>query len=433
MSVSSNSTLEILQLAINLIFSLWWVYLAAILIVIFKVSWMYYINIKYVSALKWVLLEIQIPKEEGLGPKAAEQIFAGLGGSGSKGNVLDRYIKGKVPDWFSFEIVGVNGGIHFFIRTIEKNRNLTESLVYAQYPTAMIQEVEDYAAKIPKNVPLKNCDVAGTDLILAADQCYPIRTYPFFEDSYTKEMVDPLSSISEFFTKLKEGELLGIQILIRASTEEWKEKADETVAKLISKKVPPKPKTGWEDSRARAAWEFKDFGRMLFQGLMLNQAESEPYPGDKKVEDAGQSLIQHLSPGGKEQVAAIEMKSSKIGFDTRIRILYYAKKDVFAVANGAAPIGIFKQFAVQNLNSFKPDPATAVSKPDYLFKNFRKTYRKRILVDRYISRDIFDMPAYILNIEELATLFHFPGIAVKAPMLPRIEAKRAEPPMTLPI
>lgn len=432
MPVSSISTLEIIQTCINLIVSLWWVYLAAILVYIFRVSWMHYINIKYVSALKWIMLEIQIPKEESLGPKAAEQIFSGLAGTGSGGNKLDKYIKGKVPDWFSFEIVGIDGGIHFFIRTIAKNRNLVESLVYAQYPTAIIQEAEDYAAGIPKNVPTKSYDVWGTDFILSTDQHFPIRTFPFFEDSYTKEMVDPLSSFSELFTKLKEGEGIGIQILIRASDGKWKDEAMKAVYKMIGKKVASTPKTAWEDSKAKAAWSFKDSLRVILKGSLLQFEDCLPYPGDKKEEGVGQSLMQHLSPGEKEQVSAIEMKLSKLGFNTRIRLLYFAKKDALNVINGVAAMGMFKQFAAQNLNSFKHDSNTIVTGPDYLFTNFRKIYRKRILVDRFISRDISDEPTYILNTEELASIFHFPGIGVKAPMLPRIEAKRAEPPMTLP-
>lgn len=437
MPFNSSSAITLIQSAIRIIISLWWVYAAAVLIALFKFSWMGYVNEKYISGLKWVVLEIQIPKEESLGPKAAEQIFAGLGGTGSKGNFLDKYLKGKVADWFSFEIVGIDGGIHFFIRTIAKNRNLLESLVYSQYPTAIIQEVEDYAKRIPKNTPSKSYDAWGTDMVLAENQAYPIRTYPFFEDAYTKEMVDPLNGFSELFTKLKEGEMLGVQILIRAAAlskgapDNWKEKAAEEVNKLIGRKSASKKKTGWEDSKARFLWEIKDFASMLAKGLALRDTESKPYPEDKKEEGIGQSLMQHLSPGEREKVSAIEMKASKIGFAARIRILYFAKKDVYNALNGVAAMGMFKQFAVQNLNGFNRD-ADSITSVDYLLKSFRVAFRKRVLIEKYKDREL-SSKTYVLNIEELATLFHFPGIAIKAPMLPRVEAKRAEPPMALPV
>ena len=43
------------------------------------------------------------------------------------------------------------------------------------------------------------------------------------------------------------------------------------------------------------------------------------------------------------------------------------------------------------------------------------------------------MKAFVLNIEELATIYHIPDIGVKSPLLPRVEAKKGEPPVGLPI
>jgi hypothetical protein len=40
---------------------------------------------------------------------------------------------------------------------------------------------------------------------------------------------------------------------------------------------------------------------------------------------------------------------------------------------------------------------------------------------------------YVLNTEELATLWHFPGQILKVPTLERIESKEASPPTNLPI
>jgi len=39
----------------------------------------------------------------------------------------------------------------------------------------------------------------------------------------------------------------------------------------------------------------------------------------------------------------------------------------------------------------------------------------------------------VLNTEELATLYHLPGLAVRAPFLPRVESKKGQPPAPLPI
>ena len=40
---------------------------------------------------------------------------------------------------------------------------------------------------------------------------------------------------------------------------------------------------------------------------------------------------------------------------------------------------------------------------------------------------------FVLNIEELASLWHFPVITVKAPQVKKTEAKRGEPPVLLPV
>ena len=40
---------------------------------------------------------------------------------------------------------------------------------------------------------------------------------------------------------------------------------------------------------------------------------------------------------------------------------------------------------------------------------------------------------FVLNVEEIATLWHFPGQILKVPTLERIESKEASPPTNLPI
>jgi hypothetical protein len=40
---------------------------------------------------------------------------------------------------------------------------------------------------------------------------------------------------------------------------------------------------------------------------------------------------------------------------------------------------------------------------------------------------------FIMNIEELATIYHFPGTVATTPTLTRVEAKKGEPPANLPV
>ena len=85
---------------------------------------------------------------------------------------------------------------------------------------------------------------------------------------------------------------------------------------------------------------------------------------------------------------------------------------------------------------------TKIHKHEKLFLNVffhdRLLYlKKRKLFKRYLSRLNYFFPkkdkTFILNLEELASLYHFVGrSAVPAPMVQRVQAKKAEPPIDLP-
>ena len=140
--------------------------------------------------------------------------------------------------------------------------------------------------------------------------------------------------------------------------------------------------------------------------------------------------MQHLSPGMKETVAALEESISKHGFKSGIRILYIARADVFSKASIPAALGAFKQFSTYNLNGFKPNGQVTPS-VDYLFKKTREYIRKRRLYTRARIR-FFVSKGIIFNTEELATVYHIPSVVLEAPKLPKITAKKAEPPKALP-
>src|SRR3989344_9139572 len=185
---------------------LWWLWLPVFLAVLFIELWTKYLQIKAIKKIKWLLLEVKIPRDIEKTPMAMEQVFSGLHGTLTGVKFLDKYWKGKVQEWFSFEIAGIDGGVYFFIRTPEQFRNLVEAQIHAQYPDAEISEVLDYAGPIAKKVPSKTYDIGGAELILEKDDFFPIRTYPFFEEKEEERRVDPMASFLEILSKLKAGE-----------------------------------------------------------------------------------------------------------------------------------------------------------------------------------------------------------------------------------
>lgn len=397
----------------------WWVLVPIAIFFIFKNLWLVYIRQKYISSLSWVLLEVRIPKEIAKTPKAMEQIFTALHGVYLPPGFIEKYFKGKIIDWFSFEIVGVNGEIHFYIRTLVQYRNLVEAQIYAQYPEAEIIELADYVENVPQDIPNKNYDIWGCEFALAKPDAYPIRTYMYFEAEKEEKRIDPLASLMEVLSSLKDGEQIWIQFLIQPTGDDWKRVGDELVAKLIGKKKVIE-KGIFE--------EVISFFREMMDIVVYGKPPEVLTPEEKKELS---TLAQFLSAGEREVVEAIEKNISKLGFNTMIKFLYIARIDVFSRTNISSVVGAFKQFNTLNLNGFKLNILT-MPIARYFLKKKRIFLKKRRLFLFYKMR-LWMSKFFVFNTEELATVYHFPATIVRAPLLPRIEAKKGEPPSTLPI
>lgn len=403
----------------------WWIYLPILLFWLTIETWKLYIRHKYIISLEWVLLEVKPPPDVPQSPKIAENIFAGLHGIYLPVTWKEQFFKGKVPNWFSFEIVGNGGGMDFYIRSPKGLRNLVESQIFAQYPDAEIKVVDDYITSLPKHLPNDDYDLFGMELSLAREDAYPIKTYPDFEESGAKDEfknIDPIAPLAETMSSLEPGEQIWIQLLCRPTGGDWVKKASSVIDEIIGKK--PKQEAG-------------------FIGKLIMATDSAIFPvtakKDEKKEEKEPSVVQ-LSPGKKNVLERVENKISKLGFKSGIRYVYIARKEIFHWSHISAIMGTFKQLAVNDLNSFKPSPGTitaGVGWFSFLFpsaKGFfaaQETFRKKHLMYTKFRDRTFVSKLSILNTEELATIFHMPNIAVKAPAIPRVEAKKGQPPPIL--
>lgn len=388
---------------------------------IFLDFWLMNVRREYISKIKWKLLEIKIPREILKSPKAMEIVFAALHSIQSGIKFFDKWIKGQVPGWMTFEMTGHAGGVHFYVRIPEQFRNLVESAIYSQYPNTEIIEVEDYVDLPPSILPNKIYDVWGTNLILAKKDAYPIQTYEYFEEKMKEKRLDPTATLIEALSKNNKDEMSWLQILIRPVDDKWKKEAQKEINKLI----------GREEGIGRTAWgELEEFFRNLIKAPIIH-----PTWSDGKTEDSGGGLSA-LTAGEKDIVAAIENKISKLGFETLVRFVYIDKADSFTRGNISAVTGAFKQFNTQHLNAFKADSHTAI-KASQPFKERKLYLLKRRIYDSYRLRffpvffKVKKMP--ILNTEELATIYHFPTTFVEAPTLQRLDSRRGEPPAELPL
>ena len=407
---------------------MWWLWLPVFLATLFIELWISYLKLKAIKGISWILLEVKITRDIEKTPKAMEQIFSGLHGILTSVKFLDKYWKGKVQEWFSFEIAGIDSSVYFFIRTPEKFRNLVEAQIHAQYPDAEILEVLDYAASLAKKIPGKTYDIAGVEFILEKADYYPIRTFLSFEERQAERRLDSMASFLEILSKLGPNENIFIQYLIKPTGEkDWMEKGIEAVNKLVGKKIEIKKN-----------WFEKFFGGINeFIVNLLRAPAIYPEWGEAKKEET-KTASQNLSPGDKLVAEAIENKISKLAFKVCVRFAYIAGRDIFNAANMAAISGAFKQFNTINLNAFKGNKkaGTSVGQPRIIpfIKNRREFIRKIAFVDRYVNRKLSkNKKEFILNIEELATIYHYPILVVETPTMRRVEAKKAEPPVSLPI
>jgi hypothetical protein len=416
-----------LKSAFSAALDVWFIIFPPLLFFLFQILWKLRVEEEYASKLKWVLLELIPPRDIEQSPLPMESIYAGFAGVIKTSTTAEVWVKGEFPDSFSLELVSTEGDIHLYIRTQKRYRDLVEANFYAQYPNIEIIEVPDYTENVPDTVPNKGWDLWGTDFVFAKDDLYPIRTYKYFEESVTGKMIDPLGGLIETMAKIGPGQHLWLQYIVTPFKEDWYDIGQKTIDEFLGKVEEKKMGV-----LRHIVHDFLDVFKNIGGGLMAREIEFKS-PEEKK-EDEEAPVEFRLTPGEKEVLKALEANLGKQMFKIRMRHVYIARKEVFHKATGvSAFIGAIKQFNDFNLNSFKPED-NSKTYANYLFTHERLRYRQRRILRRYIKRDADPQNTrMLLSTEELATVFHIPDMAVVAPTMVRVAAKRGGAPVNLPI
>jgi hypothetical protein len=379
---------------------------------------------------KFTFLAIDIPRGNAQSPRAVENLFNYLGGAHGSTNLMDTYWDGKFQLAFSFEIVSNGGYTQFLVRTPIANRDMVESAIYSQYPDAEITEVEDYAKQYSDvSFPSDKYDIAGAEFLLTGDQSMPIRTYTDFEHQLGEPETtfrDPMAALMDLCSSLKPGEQLWYQILVIPTDMAWPSFVEEKVSDILKEKKKAKP-TVFNDM-ADQAMSFINVGATMIVG-----GEAAAPKKEEKKDDSLKMM--NLKPKQKKQVEGIYEKASKMPFKVKIRAVYLAEKEVANKAKGFSGfVGFMKQFTATDLNGIKPDMDKTGTSTAYLFKDSHLNQKKNKILKNYINRSVSNgRTPFYLNVEELATIWHFPieGV-VKAPLIQKTSGRKAEPPMTLP-
>ncbi|MDO4526913.1 MAG: type IV secretion system DNA-binding domain-containing protein [Candidatus Saccharibacteria bacterium] len=357
-------------------------------------AYLTYRNYKKLNKLKVlnvdsVLLMLEIPRTNDKKELAAEQLFASLHGILRDRKELKN--SGGVQEHLSFEIVSTAGQIRFYVWVPKVLQSFVEGQIYAQYPTVQIYKMsEDYADNRSK-YPVTYL----SELTLTDSEALPIKTFDSFE-------VDPLAGITGTLAKLNpdRSEEMWIQILARPIGDDWhKNTTDRWIQQVRAGKNNPLP-IPLPATNINGTW----FAEAL---MAFFRPPAGGTTSETKVE---------LSERAKAQISKAEEKATKLGYEVKIRLAYLGQNDTDAKLNMQALVGTFKQYNSTSLNGFQQKGGT-----------FDKT-----ALDAYKTREFADH-GFILNISELASVYHLPHTSVETPNIVWANAKTAEPPAQLPV
>ncbi|MFA5870819.1 MAG: hypothetical protein WC842_02940 [Candidatus Paceibacterota bacterium] len=360
------------------------------------------------------VLELRIPRALEKGPQAMEQILLAIHGMFGAPNDWNKiWLDGETMLWFSLEMVSIGGEVHFYVRVPKKNKNLVEAVILSSYSDVEVVEVSDYVSTIPETTAdlyAEEKDIWGTEIKLAKDSLYPIRTYSTFgtsEESATA--LDPTSSFLEILGKLRTGEFAGVQIVIQPAEKDWGKKWAGELDKLRTPKMI----------------------------------------GETQLTDSKETTA---------TIDAVARNLAKSAFKTLIRVMYIGPTALYKDGSGFVRGGItsaFNQYSSPILNAFKANGLAGTGidkwKKPYILNDARLemkkqrmlwNYRKRKLAPKTFIEKFFtsffmngnSSESFELALDGVATIFHLPtSVVLTTPHMKRVESKKSGPPVGLAI
>jgi hypothetical protein len=400
---------SLLELVFLVLKSLAPVWAPIILVAIFWRYWVLYVQTRFINEQEYTVLQIKLPKVVDKSPKAMEVFLNSLYQVGGETTFIERHWKGSVRPFFSLEIASLEGRVSFYIWTRKFHKNMIESQLYVQYPGVEVHEIPDYTNKIEYD-PDKH-KMWGTYWKLKKEDAYPIKTYIDYgldKDPKEEFKVDPIAPMIEYLGSLGKGEYALIQFVVRSHNKPFKRK----------------PGTWFKK------WNWREEGEDLTEKLLKKRKPKDN--GDKIDFSAFQ-----MTEGEREVIKAIERSISKISFECVLRGMYMADKEHFDAIGIVSLIGSVRQYGDIHLNSFELTGWTDFNYPWQDFRDIRRNILKRDFLDAYKKRGAFHGPhkrtPFVLNTEELATVFHLPGQSVDTPTIERISSSKAEAPSNIPL
>ncbi len=191
-------------------------------------------------SLGFKVLKVLLPKDNEIKIDAAEQMFAALYSLKNEGftSLL------RSEEHFTFEVVALKENIAFYVTTPADLKDLIEKQIYGAYPSAEIEEVDEY------NIFSSGGKVAFASLTLASPTFYPIKVY---KDLPT----DGLSLITSALSKMDDGEGAVMQFCLQPASSSWQAAGERYVANTKKKESDPEKASYTHDPKKLDAIDTK--------------------------------------------------------------------------------------------------------------------------------------------------------------------------------
>ncbi len=328
---------------------------------------------------------------------AMEQLLLSLSSIKPTGSFLKKLFF-EAPN-IVFEIANPSSSeeIFFYLSVPKRYRESAEKQIHSFFPHAVVEKVIDYTIFSPASY------TAVSLLELKESHALPLRTYRNLD-------VDPLNEISNSLSKLEtEAEGAAIQILLSASGTAWRGEGRKIAQQMQEGKRLKDAMRGGSGSGFA-----KDVGHGLRKEMVGMMSASPSALKKPSVPEEKKTVV--LTPEEQELVKSIDAKASKTAFRANIRLLASAATQERAEEILGHMENAFGQFENPEVNSLR----------------VKKRVKGKDAVYDYIFRNVDEESSMVLNVEELASMFHFPISTTETPKIKWLKAGAAPPPVNIP-
>lgn len=337
------------------------------------------------SGLGLALFLVSLPEARSEQKDSKEELKAFIGQMeqflGSLASIHQIGLKERLwgPPTFALEIAAHNNGeeIFFYVAFPRSYAKLLEGQLHGYFPDAKIERRDDY------NIFNVSGAAAGMMALSKESALLPIKTYP-------KMPGDPMESITSAFSKLKKiGDGGSIQIVMQSAGDYVKKRAH-----LASERV----KRG---AKRR---------EVFMTSTAVELAKDIVNPKPKKKDEA---VIYD-----EELIKLLEEKAAKHIFNCNIRI-------VASSASVPESDKILRELSAGFLQYGNPEGNSF---------QLRTLHGRSLakMLEKYSFRVFEKGSSVALNVEEIASLFHFPYSRKSAPSVKMLKSRDAAPPVDIP-